>query len=78
MDLLPVTQHSLFISLLGPVLQAKNAATLFNLSGAVASLHCLKTVICGFRGPVFWLLISLRWFFFFLIDIAFRKLLPGV
>lgn len=37
-----LSQHSLFYSLLGPVLQAKNATTLFNLSGAVASLHCLK------------------------------------
>ena len=30
LDLLPVTQHNPFISLLNPILQAKNAATLFN------------------------------------------------
>lgn len=39
----PLTQHSLFISLLGPILQAKNAATYstrgpFIFSGTAASL----------------------------------------
>lgn len=79
----PLTQHSLFISLRGPILQAKNAATLFNQE----SVYLLWD--CSFPGFFFFLfsfvdlkVLCLGWLISLRLKkkiyIAFRKIIPGV